>query len=76
MDEKKPNFKNAVESPHFERLLLRKEEIAESLGVSDRTIHDWESKYGFPVIRIGTSVRYSPVIVQEWIRRLHDEQSQ
>lgn len=51
------------------RMLLRREELSESLGVSPRTLQDWEDKFGLPVIRVGGLVRYSPEAVQQWIRQ-------
>ncbi|MHC2066564.1 helix-turn-helix domain-containing protein [Bremerella sp. T1] len=58
----------------IERLLLRKEELAKSLGISARTIQEWERDFGLPTVRIGSSVRYSPKQVQKWIDRLHEQE--
>ena len=49
------------------KLLYNIQEVAECLGVTDRTVYKWIDEHGFPVLKIGGSVRFSPKAVQEWI---------
>jgi hypothetical protein len=45
------------------------------VGVSYPTIKKWNKRYGFPVIRtLGSRVMSSPSAIDEWIRRVSDEE--
>lgn len=43
-----------------------RKQIAESLGVSERTIIRWEHQ-GLPVIRLGMARLYDPAKVRAWV---------
>ncbi len=50
-------------------LLLNRRQLAERLGVTDRTIAEWDLTGKIPAIRIGRTVRYSADDVLNWLRR-------
>jgi excisionase family DNA binding protein len=50
-------------------LLLNRRQLAESLGVTERTIAGWDLAGKIPAIRIGRTVRYNAADVLEWLRR-------
>lgn len=50
-----------------DRLLLRAREAAETLGIGSRTLWVMTKCGEIPSVRIGKSVRYSPIQLQEWI---------
>lgn len=60
-------------SPHFEPhgapLLLKRRQLAESLGVTERTVAEWDLTGKIPAIRIGRTVRYSAEDVLAWLRK-------
>ena len=52
------------------KLLLSVREAAAALGVSEKTLWTWTAPRGdLPVVRIGTSVRYSPAALEGWINK-------
>jgi len=51
-----------------DRLLLRSNEMAERLSISERHLHRMTVERGLPCIRIGQSVRYRIEAVQDWLR--------
>lgn len=57
------------------KLLLTKGEIAECLGIAERTVTEWVNDEDLPVIKIKGSVRFSPKAVQEWIDRRQELQA-
>jgi excisionase family DNA binding protein len=53
-----------------EPLLLNRRQLAERLGVTDRTIAEWDLTGKIPAIRIGRTVRYSAGDVLNWLRKV------
>ena len=49
--------------------LLNYREVAEILGFSAQTIRKWVSAKEIPYIKIGTSVRFSPEMLEEMIEK-------
>jgi predicted DNA-binding transcriptional regulator AlpA len=48
--------------------MLREREVAEQLGVSERTLQGWRWRGGGPpFVRIGGAVRYEPAEVRVWL---------
>lgn len=56
-------------TPTAEPLLLNRRQLAERLGVTDRTIAEWDLTGKIPAIRIGRTVRYCPDDVLNWLRK-------
>ncbi len=54
------------------RLALRRPEMAEALGVSDRTLSGWDA---VPTVRIGGCVMYPVEQVREWLADEAEKQS-
>ena len=50
-----------------DRLLLRSNEMAERLSISERHLHRMTVERGLPCIRIGQSVRFRVEAVKEWL---------
>lgn len=50
-------------------LLLNRCQLAERLGVTDRTVAEWDLTGKIPSIRIGRTVRYSADDVLNWLRK-------
>ena len=42
------------------RTTLKPEDLAEDWGVSRRNVIDWTNRYGWPCVRIGRTIRYTP----------------
>jgi len=48
--------------------LITEHEAAKMTGLSVSTLRAWRNqKKGFPYVRLGKSIRYSPVAMQKWI---------
>ncbi len=45
--------------------LLTRQEVADFVGVSTKTISRWQKKGWLPVIRIGKLIRYKPTDVKK-----------
>jgi len=64
---------NALKATSSKQLLLdgylRREELAQQLGVSPRTIDRWQtSRCGPPRVAIGRTILYSTASVREWLQ--------
>ncbi|HAM39870.1 MAG TPA: DNA-binding protein [Candidatus Omnitrophica bacterium] len=53
----------------IEQLAYRPLEAAEALGVGRSAIYELIKQPGFPVVRIGRSVRISKKALAEWVER-------
>ena len=60
----------AAESNIGEPVLLDREQIAAKLGVTSRTIAEWDLQGRIPSIRIGRTVRYHAGDVIDWVRKV------
>ena len=49
-------------------MYMKKRDVAEMLGCSERSIELWKAKYGLPYVRIQRVVRYSKESVLEWMK--------
>jgi excisionase family DNA binding protein len=50
--------------------LLRAGEVAELLGVSESTVHNWRYKRtGPPAIKVGGAVRWPESAIEAWIKQ-------
>jgi excisionase family DNA binding protein len=58
--------------PRLEQL-LRKREVAELLGVSDRTVNRLAERGELEVVRIGRGARFRPADVRSLIERSREE---
>jgi predicted DNA-binding transcriptional regulator AlpA len=48
--------------------LITEHEAAKMAGLSVSTLRAWRNqKKGFPYVRLGKSIRYSPIAIQTWI---------
>ncbi|WP_417379490.1 helix-turn-helix domain-containing protein [Gimesia sp.] len=56
-------------SDNDDRLLLRSNEVAKRLSISERHLRRMTMEGGLPCIRIGQSVRYRVETVQDWLRK-------
>jgi predicted DNA-binding transcriptional regulator AlpA len=55
---------------------LRREELAQQLGVSPRTIDRWEAlRKGPPRVRCGRTILFSVVSVRSWLRSREEDTS-
>lgn len=53
---------------------LRREELAEQLGLSPRTIDRWHAlRLGPPRVCVGRTILYSVQSVREWLRRRENQ---
>lgn len=52
---------------HVPRIALRREEAAEALGVSDRTLWTWTKAGDVPHVRIGGVVMYPVDGLRDWL---------
>jgi prophage regulatory protein len=50
-----------------ERLLLRPNEVAESLGISRSRAYELIAAGDIPSVRLGTSIRVSTEALREWV---------
>lgn len=50
-------------------VLLNRRQLAAKLGVTDRTIAEWDATGKIPAIRVGRVVRYHMGDVLDWLRR-------
>jgi excisionase family DNA binding protein len=48
--------------------VMKREQVAEMLGVCDETISNWIRQRGFPHKRIGRTLRFVRVDVLAWMR--------
>lgn len=51
-------------------IMLRHREVADVLGVSERTVYDWRENRGLPFVRIGNTVRYPVAALERWAAEL------
>lgn len=63
-------MKLETNGPTADPLLLNRRQLGEKLGVTDRTIAEWDLTGKIPSIRIGRTVRYSADDVLNWLRRV------
>jgi predicted DNA-binding transcriptional regulator AlpA len=64
----RPKREDALSAPHA--ALLNEHEVSVRLGLSGRTIRRLESAGDFPrALRLGTSKRWRPEDVEEWLAR-------
>lgn len=69
-----PNAKKDFpEVRSIDRLLVNKSAAAELLHVSEKTLDKLISEFDLPIIRLGRSVRFSVVALQEWISSQGDK---
>ena len=54
-------------SGHLSRLLLTPRQTASALAICEKTLWTYTQNGQIPCVRIGRSVRYSPVDLQNWI---------
>ena len=50
------------------RLLLRSNEVAKRLSISERHLHKMTTEGEIPCVRIGQSVRYRVEVIQDWLK--------
>lgn len=48
--------------------LLSAPELARSLGYGRTTIYEWIAAGRIPYIRIGSSIRFDPIVIAQWLR--------
>ncbi|MEQ9095903.1 MAG: helix-turn-helix domain-containing protein [Phycisphaerales bacterium] len=53
-------------------IMLRHREVADVLGVSERTVYEWRENRGLPFVRIGTTVRYPVAGLERWAADLSE----
>jgi excisionase family DNA binding protein len=62
------------------RIALRPREVAERLGVCDKTVQTWVKHEGFPTVKIGNTVVHPITPVRRWLadrgRELNDGNDQ
>lgn len=51
------------------RLLLTEAEARKALSVSRRTLHILTKNGAIPHVRLGSEIRYSVTVLEQWIRR-------
>jgi len=56
-------------APVFEKLVWSVEDVARELSVSVRHIYKLMSCNKIPYSKVGRSVRFSPVKIDEWLRK-------
>lgn len=58
-----------------DRLALRPAEVAQALGVDERTLRRWQRDEGLPFARVGGAVLFPVAELREWLaKRLVSEQ--
>lgn len=53
--------------------ILRVREVAERLGLSERTVRTWVSQRRLPVVRLGRAVGVSEAALARWIAERSEE---
>lgn len=54
--------------PGIQRRLMTRAEVAQELGVEEKTLRNWRSRgYGPPGFRVGKAVRYRRDEVDRWL---------
>jgi excisionase family DNA binding protein len=64
------------ESTQIPVLLLTPRQAAAALNISERTLATYSKSGLLPVVRIGSSVRYSPEDLRAWIREHTERKSE
>ena len=49
------------------RIALRQSEVAESLGVCERTVRKWMQEEGLPFVRIGGALLFPVHLLRTWV---------
>ncbi|NRA58578.1 MAG: helix-turn-helix domain-containing protein [Phycisphaerales bacterium] len=60
------DFPHDRELVELRPIMLRHREVADVLGVSERTVYEWRENRGLPFVRIGTTVRYPVAGLERW----------
>lgn len=47
-------------------------DVAEYLGVTERTVRTWQQSHRLPFLKIGGTVRFRPTDVRSWIDRFEE----
>ena len=47
-------------------------EVAEFLGVTERTVRTWQRSHRLPFLKIGGTVRFRPGDVWDWVARFEE----
>jgi excisionase family DNA binding protein len=48
-------------------MLLKQKEIAELIGVSERTIERWRKDRIMPYKKVNGRIRFDPTIIEKWL---------
>ena len=52
----------------MEKRFLNVEELAEYLGVKDKTIYSWVNQRKIPYVKVGRLLRFDSKETEEWIK--------
>jgi DNA-binding helix-turn-helix protein len=63
----KREVENLQDNRNIESPFLNKQQTCDYLGISNNTLDSWIQK-GFPVIRIGKTVRFDKTEINRWLQ--------
>ena len=63
----KQEIKNRLNNSNLNSPFLNKQETCDYIGISNNTLDSWIQK-GFPVIRIGKTVRFDKTEINRWLQ--------
>ena len=63
----KQEIKNRLNNSNLNSPFLNKQETCDYIGISNNTLDSWIQK-GFPIIRIGKTVRFDKTEINRWLQ--------